>query len=62
MEDNFNLLRKLYELKEMDKVIMLLYLEQKSHKEIAEIIGISESNVGTISRIKLLLSQNLKIK
>jgi len=37
---------------------MLLYLEEKSHKEIAEIIGISESNVATkIGRIKILLKQ-----
>lgn len=62
MEDNLNLLHQfIYELKEMDKAIMLLYLDQKSHKEIAEIIGISESNVGTkVSRIKLLLSQKFK--
>lgn len=41
------------ELKELDRAIMLLYLEEKSHKEIAEIIGISTSNVATkISRIK----------
>ena len=46
------------ELKELDKAIMLLYLEEKSHKEIAEIIGISESNVATkIGRIKFLLKQ-----
>jgi RNA polymerase sigma-70 factor (ECF subfamily) len=33
---------------------MLLYLDDKSYKEIAEIIGITESNVGTkISRIKM---------
>lgn len=62
IEDNLNLLQQfIYELKEMDKAIMLLYLDQKSHKEIAEIIGISESNVGTkVSRIKLLLSQKFK--
>lgn len=62
MEDNLNLLQQfIYALKEMDKAIMLLYLEQKSHKEIAEIIGISESNVGTkVSRIKMLLTQNFK--
>ncbi len=41
------------ELKEIDKALMLLYLEDKSHTEIAEIIGISVSNVGTkIGRIK----------
>ncbi len=46
------------ELKEMDKALMLLYLEEKSHKEIADIIGISESNVGTkINRIKTVLTQ-----
>ncbi len=46
------------ELKELDKALMLLYLEEKSHKEIAEIIGISESNVGTkINRIKNLLKE-----
>jgi RNA polymerase sigma factor (sigma-70 family) len=41
------------ELKEIDKALMLLYLEDKSHAEIAEIVGMSVSNVGTkISRIK----------
>jgi len=44
------------ELKEIDKSIMLLYLDDKNYKEIAEIIGISESNVGTrINRIKQYL-------
>lgn len=62
IEDNLNLLQQfIHELKEIDKAIMLLYLEQKTHKEIAEIIGISESNVGTkVNRIKLLLSQKFK--
>jgi len=46
------------ELKELDKALMLLYLEEKSHKEIAEIIGITETNVATkISRIKNILKQ-----
>ncbi len=41
------------ELKEIDKALMILYLEDKSHHEIAEILGISVSNVGTkIGRIK----------
>lgn len=44
------------ELKDIDKAIMLLYLEEKSHKEISEIIGTSETNVGTkINRIKKIL-------
>jgi RNA polymerase sigma factor (sigma-70 family) len=42
--DNLNLL---------DKGIVLLYLDEKSYDEIAEIIGISKSNVGTkLMRIK----------
>lgn len=42
--DNLNLL---------DKGIVILYLEDKSYEEIAEIVGISASNVGTkMSRIK----------
>jgi len=41
------------ELKELDKALMILYLEEKSHSEIAEILGMSASNVGTkIGRIK----------
>lgn len=37
----------------LDKGILMLYLESKSHEEIAEIVGISKSNVGTkLSRIK----------
>lgn len=41
------------ELKEIDKALMIMYLEDKSHTEIAEILGISASNVGTkIGRIK----------
>ncbi len=41
------------ELKAIDKSIMILYLDDKSYKEIAEITGITESNVATrINRIK----------
>ena len=42
----------------LDKGLLMLYLESKSHEEIAEIIGISKSNVGTkLSRIKDKLKQ-----
>jgi len=45
-------------LNELDKGIILLYLEEKSHKEIAEIVGLSETNIGTrIQRIKIKLSK-----
>ena len=41
------------ELNEIDKALMILYLEDKSHIEIAEILGMSVSNVGTkVGRIK----------
>ncbi|HML72757.1 MAG TPA: sigma-70 family RNA polymerase sigma factor [Macellibacteroides fermentans] len=41
------------ELDEINKAIVLLYLEGNSHEEIADITGISKTNVGTrISRIK----------
>ncbi len=37
----------------LDKGIVMLYLDSKSHEEIAEIVGISISNVGTrMQRIK----------
>ena len=45
-------------LKELDKALMLLYLEERSYKEIAGIIGITETNVATkLSRIKTDLKQ-----
>lgn len=48
------------QLKALDKALMLLYLEEKSHKEISQIIGISETNVATkISRIKILLKRKI---
>ena len=40
-------------LNEMDKALILLYLDDNSYKAMAEILGISETNVATkISRIK----------
>ncbi len=59
-EDLHLLLRAIHNLNEIDKSIMLLYLEEKSYDEIAEILGISKSNVGVrINRAKGLLKQNL---
>jgi len=47
-------------LKELDKALMILYFEEKSYKEIAEIIGITETNVATkVSRIKERLKQDI---
>jgi len=54
VENQLNLLEQfISELKEIDKALMILYLEDKSHAEIAEILGMSVSNVGTkTGRIK----------
>jgi RNA polymerase sigma-70 factor, ECF subfamily len=44
-------------LSEIDRAVILLYLEEKSYKEIAEIIGSNTSNIGVrINRIKEKLS------
>lgn len=46
------------ELKELDRAILLLYLEQKTQKEMAEITGLTETNISTrINRIKTTLKQ-----
>jgi RNA polymerase sigma-70 factor, ECF subfamily len=60
-DDNYWLLMKaISNLNEIDKSIMLLYLEEKSYDEIAEILGISKSNVGVrINRAKELLKKAL---
>ena len=60
-EEKLQVLRKLMnDLNLFDKGILMLYLENKSHTEIAEIIGISKSNVGTkLSRIKQKLRQQV---
>lgn len=59
MDENVRFLQQfIAELKELDKALMLLYLEEKTHREIAEIMGISETNVTTkIGRIKKVLKQ-----
>jgi len=47
----------------LEKGIILLYLEGKSHEEIASIIGITTSNVGTkISRIREKLKSQITKK
>ncbi len=46
------------ELRELDRALMLLYLEEKNGKEMAEILGLSETNIRTkINRIKEQLKQ-----
>ncbi len=52
--EQLNLLEKfITELNDLDKALLLLYLDDKSHAEISEIIGLSVTNVGTkLGRIK----------
>jgi RNA polymerase sigma-70 factor (ECF subfamily) len=55
------LYKAIYTLNDIDKAIIMLHLESKSHKEISEIIGISTTNVGTrISRIKSKLFNKIQ--
>ena len=61
-EDNSGHLKLLQqfinELKELDRALMLLYLEDKTGKEMAEILGLSETNIRTkINRIKESIKQ-----
>ena len=58
-ESDLSILQQLIlQLKDLDKALMLLYLEEKSYNEISQIIGISETNVATkINRIKNVLKQ-----
>jgi RNA polymerase sigma factor (sigma-70 family) len=59
--DRLDLIHELIEqLGPLDRALMLLYLDDCTYAEIAAILGISESNVGTkVGRIKERLKQNL---
>lgn len=44
----------------LDRALMLLYLEERGYREIAEVLGISETNVATkISRLKQKIRRDL---
>lgn len=53
-QDELAILREMIaELDPLSRALLLLYLDERSHREIAEILGIGESNVGTkINRLK----------
>src|SRR5687768_16212694 len=49
------------DLSEIEKAIIMLYLDEKSYDEISEIIGITNTNVGArLNRIKTKLSKLVK--
>ncbi len=57
------LLEAISNLNEIDKSILLLYLEERSYDEISEVLGISKSNVGVrINRAKESLKKTLNLK
>lgn len=57
-EDLIRLHQFIAELRDLDRALMLLYLDGKSYKEMSEIMGLSETNIGTrIGRIKAVLKQ-----
>lgn len=59
LEEQLDFLRQcIVGLPDFDKALIMLYLDEKSHKEMAEIVGLSTTNVGSrISRIKAKLKQ-----
>jgi RNA polymerase sigma factor (sigma-70 family) len=59
--DDIRLLQQLVSrLDEMSRALIVLYLEGYSHAEIAEVLGISATNVGTrVNRIKNRLREEL---
>lgn len=60
-EQMFMLKQAIEALTEVEKAIILLYLEEKNYEEISEIIGISKTNVGVrINRIKIKLEKIIK--
>jgi len=62
LNENILLLYQLIdELNELDKALMLLYLDDYKYIDIADILGISETNVATkVSRIKKILKEKFK--
>ena len=63
LEENIILLYQfINELDELNKALMLLYLDNKTHKEMAEVLGITETNVATkIGRIKEKLKKKFSL-
>lgn len=65
-EEHINKTTLLYKfinkLDELNKAIIILYLDDKSYSEISEITGLTETNVGTkINRIKRKLKEGISI-
>ena len=62
-EDIEQLYSAIRQLSEVDRAIIVLYLEEKTYKEIGEILGISITNIGVrVNRIKKRLKKILNGK
>ncbi|WPP53021.1 RNA polymerase sigma factor [Catalinimonas niigatensis] len=61
-EEQFSsMMQAIDRLSDVEKAITLLYLEEQSYQEIAQVMGISESNVGyKINRIKSKLKNTIQ--
>lgn len=60
-DESLNLLyAAIRKLSEIDRAVIMLYLEEKSHHEIADIIGTNPNNIGVrVQRIKMKLKKIL---
>jgi RNA polymerase sigma-70 factor (ECF subfamily) len=57
------LYRTLRRFDELDRALLVLHLEDRSHREIAEILGISETNVGTkLARLKNRIRREMAVE
>jgi RNA polymerase sigma-70 factor, ECF subfamily len=55
------LYQAIHQLRETDAALVLLYLDELSYQEMAEVLGISESNIGVkLNRAKRALSELMK--
>lgn len=62
IDDDLRVLNEfIFQLNDINKALMILYLQEKSHAEIASILGISETNISTkINRLKIQLKEYFK--
>ena len=63
MSEEIGLLRQfIHEQNKLDKALLLMYLDENSYAQIAEVLGISVSNVGTrLGRLKQKMKQYITI-
>jgi len=61
IDNNNSLQQAIDKLNDLEKAIMMLYLDEKSYEEMSEIMGLSSSNIGVrINRIKKKLTKIIK--